>query len=514
MRSLLFSIIAFLFMITSLTAQSTKFRFEIDGGEFISIKKNAGGFNTIHQTNLQSSMFFGFDSGKNTIVDPAVFNSGSSNTAYGFQTLSENTSGFQNTAIGFGAMTDNLTGTSNVGIGFSALNKGISGTSNIGIGKSALRSNLHGDFNVAIGSDAMNTTNTAERSIAIGSTAAVNDSSSVDNVYVGFGAGRGTVFATDGFDRKENVMIGSYAGYYNQTNGNVFLGHQAGINSKSANQLYITNDDTDSLNTLIYGQFDNELVRLNAEVNIDGLYTLPTTAPLDNQYIRNSGGTLVWTDIDAPWEFGAGDDVVYEDGDVGVGIGNPIYKLDVSESGSTSYIARFKNTSAGASSRGLIVQTGPNSNPSSSVYYSLFLDGNGTNIGGIRGDGSGGTMYSTTSDRRLKQNIRSFESGLELIEQMNPSIYERKSKPGHDEIGFIAQDLQTVLPLVVGGSPSDDIEDSPMTVDYGRITPVLVAAIQEQQELIQALTQRLDDQDKQFNELRAEISKMKGMAQK
>jgi DNA-binding transcriptional MerR regulator len=142
------------------------------------------------------------------------------------------------------------------------------------------------------------------------------------------------------------------------------------------------------------------------------------------------------------------------------------------------------------------------------------LDGNGDNIGGIRGNGGGGILYSTTSDRRLKQNIKSFDNGLATLEKINPAIYQRKSNPGQDEIGFIAQELQEVLPIVVGGSPTDDVNESPMTVDYGRLTPVLVAAIKEQQVLIEQLTKRLNQQDKQYNELRAEISKLQGVAQK
>jgi cell division protein FtsB len=123
-------------------------------------------------------------------------------------------------------------------------------------------------------------------------------------------------------------------------------------------------------------------------------------------------------------------------------------------------------------------------------------------------------MYSTTSNRRLKQNIKTFDKGLATLEKINPAIYRRKSNPDQNEIGFIAQELQEVLPLVVGGNLTDNVEDSPMTVDYGRITSVLVAAIKEQQVIIDELTKRLNDQDKKYNELRAEISKLQGIAQK
>ncbi len=517
-------------------SQEDKLRFVIDGDLFLTIKKNAGGFNTFDQSIAQSSMFFGYNSGANTIVDPGVFNSGNSNVAFGSRTLTENTTGFQNTAIGTNALRENISGTSNVGVGFGALYNGTTGILNVGIGKSAMYANMTGSYNVAIGGDVLSKTNTATRSVAIGATAALNDTSSVDNVYVGFGAGRGTLFVIDGFDRSKNVMLGSFAGHYCQTNGNVFLGHQAGLNSNADNQLYITNSGTDSLTSLIYGQFDNDLLRINGDLNIDGLYTLPKTALSVGQYLGyNGGANLTWGSIDEVWSFGAGNDAVYEDGDVGVGIANPIFQLDVQDDVFNGYITRFHNTNTASNSKGIIIRAGMNANPATSTYYALFRDGSGTDIGGVRGDGAGGILYSTTSDKRLKQNIQTFDQGLATLEKINPTIYQRKSKPDQDEVGFIAQDLYKVVPQMVGGHPNDRVEESPMTVDYGRLTPVLVAAVKEQQAIIvqqqitieqqqtlfrqeqnrvDGLLERLESLNTEFEELKVEISRMKGIVEK
>ncbi len=529
MKAFLFTLLASFFFFISAQSQVDKIKFEVDGEQYLKIRKNAGGFNIIHQHNNQTSMFFGFNSGLNNIIDPGVFNSGTRNTAYGFNTLSANTSGFQNTAIGSSALESNLTGTANTAIGFGALKNGESMGSNVAVGQSALINLNSGLYNIGIGNTSLFNANYATRSIAIGHSAGSNDTSSVDNIYIGYLAGRGTTLPTDGYDRMDNVMVGSYAGAFCTTSGNVFLGNDAGRNAKADNQLYITNSDTDSLNTLIYGQFDNDFLRINGELNIDGLYTLPTTAPANGEILRATGGSgdLTWYDLDVTWEFGAGDDVVYEDGDVGIGIGNPIYRLDVADNVTNGYVARFRNSNNTSASKGIIIQTGPNSNPTSSSYYALFLDGNGTNIGGIRGDGAGGTMYSTTSDRRLKQNIEPFVNGLATLKKITPSSYQMKSNPNQNEIGFIAQDLQNVLPQVVGGLPTDNAEESPMTVDYGRLTPVIVAAVKEQQDIIgqqqsiieqqqqkiEDLYKILENQGKQFDSLRAEISKMQGVAE-
>ena len=57
---------------------------------------------------------------------------------------------------------------------------------------------------------------------------------------------------------------------------------------------------------------------------------------------------------------------------------------------------------------------------------------------------------------------------------------------------MIAQELNTVVPSVVqeGG---DDITEQPWTVDYGKLTPYLIKAVQEQQTIIESLTTRLDN---------------------
>jgi hypothetical protein len=55
-----------------------------------------------------------------------------------------------------------------------------------------------------------------------------------------------------------------------------------------------------------------------------------------------------------------------------------------------------------------------------------------------------------------------------------------------DFVGFVAQELQTVIPEVVTGDP-----EKQLGVDYGSLVAVAFKAIQEQQALITALTARI-----------------------
>jgi hypothetical protein len=103
--------------------------------------------------------------------------------------------------------------------------------------------------------------------------------------------------------------------------------------------------------------------------------------------------------------------------------------------------------------------------------------------------------FRTHSDARLKTNIKEYVGGLETVMKMKPVTYSSKSHLDVEEIGFLAQDLQPIYPYVVEGNPDDDINIHPMGIDYGKITPLLVKAIQEQQQMI--------------NELKSEVESLK-----
>jgi hypothetical protein len=107
-----------------------------------------------------------------------------------------------------------------------------------------------------------------------------------------------------------------------------------------------------------------------------------------------------------------------------------------------------------------------------------FKDGAGTGGGYITLNTTANTTaYNTSSDARLKTNYETFNA-LAIIKEMTPRQYERVCAPGVKEIGFIAQELYEVYPDAVSVGDAD-VEKRPWGVDYGRITPILVKAIQE-----------------------------------
>jgi len=93
-------------------------------------------------------------------------------------------------------------------------------------------------------------------------------------------------------------------------------------------------------------------------------------------------------------------------------------------------------------------------------------------------------------DEKTKQALKAY-----VYMKLNPVHYDKKSSIestdyNKTENGFIAQELQKVLPFVVSeGADSDKI----LSVDYNSIIPILTKGIQEQQLLIEAQQKQIDE---------------------
>ena len=109
------------------------------------------------------------------------------------------------------------------------------------------------------------------------------------------------------------------------------------------------------------------------------------------------------------------------------------------------------------------------------------------------------TSWGFASDRRLKENIVDVPYGLDAVMAIQPRAFKFKSS-GVETIGFVAQELQAVVPEAVTGTEVEYLDsDTPqekanksLGVSKDTLIPVLVKAIQEQQATIEALTQRIE----------------------
>jgi hypothetical protein len=96
-----------------------------------------------------------------------------------------------------------------------------------------------------------------------------------------------------------------------------------------------------------------------------------------------------------------------------------------------------------------------------------------------------------SSDARFKTNVRSISSPLEKVKSLRGVYFnwDQKSFPNKDfsdktELGFIAQEVEKVLPEVVS---KDNSPEEYRSVKYDKVVALLVEAIKEQQKQIDSL---------------------------
>jgi len=116
-----------------------------------------------------------------------------------------------------------------------------------------------------------------------------------------------------------------------------------------------------------------------------------------------------------------------------------------------------------------------------------FFNANGT-VGSIFTNGSA-TAYNTSSDYRLKENVNYTFNALDRVAQLKPARFNFIADADTTVDGFIAHEVQDIIPEAVSGEKDGEQMQG---MDYGRITPLLVKAIQEQQALIESLTARIE----------------------
>lgn len=125
--------------------------------------------------------------------------------------------------------------------------------------------------------------------------------------------------------------------------------------------------------------------------------------------------------------------------------------------------------------------------------YSGVFRINGTVAGTIYHTTASATIYSTTSDRRLKTAIVDAPPALGLLERLRVRSFDWRTDGSHVSHSFVAQELEEVYPLAVskgsGDGAGDDLAEGamPWGMDASALVPLLVKALQEQQQQIAAL---------------------------
>ena len=109
--------------------------------------------------------------------------------------------------------------------------------------------------------------------------------------------------------------------------------------------------------------------------------------------------------------------------------------------------------------------------------------------------GSGSVKYwmDQKSDKRLKENITDTAvKALDKINRLNMVAFDFIESKKHEEIGLIAQEVETIVPRIVSRDP--DNPDGYLHIDYTALVPYLIKAIQE-------LNQKIEKMEKKYGSI-------------
>jgi hypothetical protein len=461
-----------------------------------------------------NNLIFGYQAGYYSTVggynlimgtQAGAHNTGDNNMFMGYQAGWTNTSGANNVFLGPLSGGYNSTGSNNIYIGNQAGYLSTTGGQNISVGTQAGYSTTTGVSNIFLGYQAGFYNSTGMQNNFQGSQAGFNNKTGYNNVFIGSAAGQSN---TDGYNNvflgmqtgnknttgNFNTSLGYLAGFSNQTGSlNVFVGNNAGYYETGSNKLYIENTITDMTGALIYGEFDNNYLRLNANTDIYGRLAIGKSSPAANLDV-----------IGGSW------DLVNGEGDFKIGDATYRLKFGVANAGGGAGDARINAQGGtnrlilGAGSADVLLVTNSNVLPWTNNFSSL---GTATN--------KWTAVYATngtiqTSDLRLKTNIKDITYGLSTILQLEPVSFTWKDeKEGKTRLGLIAQDVEKVINEVVdkGNDPAQTLG-----INYSELVPVLIRGMQDQQKQIESIRLENSELKSSLKNLESEINLLKTRA--
>ena len=84
--------------------------------------------------------------------------------------------------------------------------------------------------------------------------------------------------------------------------------------------------------------------------------------------------------------------------------------------------------------------------------------------------------YGTSSDERIKTNIKTIENALDKVLLLRGVEYnDIRIEPERKKIGLIAQEVELIIPEVVNTSKENGMK----SIDYGSLVGLLIESIKE-----------------------------------
>jgi len=405
----------------------------------------------------------------NTVVGASALNSnttGSNNTAVGYQAGYANTTGASNVFVGNGAGVNSTTSSFHTVVGKDAMAVNTTGAENSVFGQGALYANTTGSNNVAVGRLALTANTTASNNTAVGYQAGYSNTTATNNVFLGYQAGY--TQTTAGAGGGANTYLGYRAGYSATGYYNTFVGIQAGQNSTGNGNTFVGATGTYASGQSMTSGNNNTIL---------------------GNYSGNNGGLDIRT---------ASNYIVLSDGD-----GNPrCYWTNngvmfQSISYTDNYVAQIINSTATRPYGQIIKFTGATPNNTTEQFFECQDSTNTKLVIYSNGTVSNRTgTYNSISDAKLKENIVDATPKLDKLMDVKVRNY---NLIGEDlkQIGFVAQELETVFPSLIDNVPDLDENRQPTGevtkgVKLTVMIPILVKAIQELKAEVDSLKAQLN----------------------
>ncbi|MFZ5939747.1 MAG: tail fiber domain-containing protein [Bacteroidota bacterium] len=456
-------------------------------------------------TSGSGNLFLGYQAGYaniagnyNTFLGYLAGNSnsaGTNNTFLGSFTGMHNTGGNYNTFVGDSTGFNNSTGSNNTFLGTKAGYQNTLGYSNVFLGNSTGYNN-NGNFNVFIGHNSGFSNKGAWSNVFIGNEAGFLSTEGWNNIYIGTDAGRNSV------DAEGNVFVGYQSGLSNQHGKrNVFIGNWSGYDEKGSNRLYITNFNSDSTRTLIWGDFQTGTLRFNNTVGI-GIHPVNTTFSVFDHFgagsitVQGAGNTYDYSIISLKGAPGEASEKMY----------------NLSHTTSNNLVLVYL-TGTDYFPRMLISKNG-NISLNTWDEGTQVLDVNGN--ARFRAVGSAasafdlritadGTLTTSSSDARLKNDLREIQNSLDKVLKMKGYTFSWSGETnGRRDAGLIAQEVAEIFPEAVFVNPSDGLYG----INYSRFPALFVEAFREQQTIIDEQATEISRQDEEIEELKQRLEKL------
>jgi hypothetical protein len=472
---------------------------------------------------------------------------GGYNTASGNQSLRYNTTGVRNTASGYASLYSNTEGTYNTANGMFSLQNNTTGNNNTANGYGSMVSNTTGSYNTANGLESLHSNTTGEYNTASGYISLYSNITGSNNTALGYNAfANGTAFTNstaigNGADvtASNQVVLGNTSVTTTLLNGNV------GIGTTTPNELMsLVQSSTSDIGVGIYnstpysagnvaggylnlGKYEAAGPVYNPMVQLVGYPVTQSNSSEGALAIKTRKNGALTTQV-----------TILNTGNVGIGTTTPAAKLHIAGPDPVTTLL-LENTSANNGANVIMYKNqgvnqgyiGLGSSGSNDMYISAYGTTNSINLYNndvlsmrilpngnvgigtttpshklyVNGTSGGTNAWDNVSDKRLKKDVLSIENGLDKVMALRPitfnwnkTVNPELKLDDRNHLGFLAQEVETVLPQVV--STADDAMKT-KSVAYSDIVPVLTKAIQEQQAIIEAQQKQIDKLTKMVEEL-------------